>query len=254
MTDTGPLEVHLQPETRRGLEDQADRDGCSVEERAAQILERHVLRPVQFPQALLPISLQLADRYPRDTSEARQTSENFDTAYARAKELQPIFVRLLREFGHLIGESASPRKGDGVKDEARARQKTADFDLVPVDLLAGKVAFTNLAALYKAAAQINQVFSVHAFRDRFRDPRKSGYRDLQFIVDVGEHLAEVKLCHTAFDELDGYEHDLYKVRRWLDHKPELTSIEELVLASLNDTSTLMFHTVWETVSNEGGEA
>lgn len=84
MTETEPLELHLRPETRRGLEELASRDGCSVEERAAQILERHVLRPVQFPETLLPISLELAARFPRDTSEARQSDEDFETAYAHA--------------------------------------------------------------------------------------------------------------------------------------------------------------------------
>jgi hypothetical protein len=236
------------------LKELADRDGCSVEERATQILERHVPRQIQFPQTLLPISLELTRRYSRDTAAARQNSDDFDTVYTRARELQTTFAELLIRFGDHVGENATPRKGDGLKKEDRAREKAEAYKLVPVDLLAGKVAFTSLSALYSAAVQMENVFKVHAFRDRFRNPRASGYRDLQFVVDVEDHLAEIKLCHTAFDELDSYEHDLYKVRRALELKEPLTNIEELVLASLDETSTLMFHTVWEQVSNEGGEA
>ncbi|MFC6662798.1 hypothetical protein [Deinococcus multiflagellatus] len=123
---------------------------------------------------------------------------------------------------------------------------------MPLDILGGKYVFGQLAPLYAAAARVHEGFDVLAFQDRFLKPQASGYRDLQFVVSVQGHAAEIKFCHAAFDELDAYEHRLYEMRRVLERKAELSAIERIVLDTLIDASTLMYQQVWASVSAEGG--
>jgi hypothetical protein len=102
-------------------------------------------------------------------------------------------------------------------------------------------------SVYRAAEHLGSVFSVVAFRDRFLKPRESGYRDLQAVIELGGHLAEVKLCHQLFDDLDVHEHKLFEMRRSLEAKSPLSEIETLVLDKLDGVSAQLFQEVWERV-------
>ena len=125
--------------------------------------------------------------------------------------------------------------------------------------------------LYRVAAQVGGHFEVVAYRDRVLRPQSSGYRDLHFIVNVSGHTvsghyAELKVMHTFFDRVDGYEHRLYEIRRGLELGaqpvslsgpevyPVLASVEPLVLDTLEDTSRELFSKAWKMVlGHEAGE-
>lgn len=214
----------------------------------------HPEEDVPFPPAFQPLSASLRTRFPRAPADVQQDEQDVGRAYARALELSNTFLAQLTTFGELVQQRALPRP-TGIKTWERTFEKAGAYGLVPLDILAGKYVFQDLRTLYGAAERIEAVFQVRAFQDRFLQPQPSGYRDLQFVVDVEGHCAEVKLCHAAFDELDSYEHDLYKIRRKLEGKVEdgISVIEQLVLDTLIDASTLMFQRVWATVRGEAGE-
>ena len=123
--------------------------------------------------------------------------------------------------------------------------------MVPLDILAAKLVFPTLLAVYRAAEQLGAVFSVVAFRDRFLNPRRSGYRDLQVAIGLGGHLAEVKLCHHLLDDLDIHEHKLFKMRRTLEARSPLSETETLILDKLDDVSAQLFNEVWERAPGGG---
>ncbi|MBB5234315.1 hypothetical protein [Deinococcus budaensis] len=214
----------------------------------------HFEEDVSFPATLQPLSADLRTRFPLAPADVQQDEQDVERAYAQALELSNTFLTRLTTFGEQIQQRAMPRPS-GIKTWERTFEKADAYGLVPLDILAGKYVFQDLRALYGAACRLEDVFQVRAFQDRFLQPQPSGYRDLQFVVTVEGHCAEVKLCHAAFDELDSYEHDLYKIRRKLEAKVEdgISVIERLVLDTLIDASTLMFQRVWKTVSGEAGE-
>lgn len=200
---------------------------------------------------LLDVTHALRARFPKRPAEIRQPTQNLQDAYAQAQDLSNEFLSQLTLFGTLSGARATPRP-NGIKSWARTEEKGNLFGLVPLDILGGKYVFGQLAPLYAAAARVHESFDVLAFQDRFLKPQASGYRDLQFVVSVQGHAAEIKFCHAAFDELDAYEHRLYEMRRVLERKAELSAIERIVLDTLIDASTLMYQQVWASVSAEGG--
>ncbi|EYB66347.1 hypothetical protein DEIPH_ctg139orf0069 [Deinococcus phoenicis] len=203
-----------------------------------------------LPEPYAELSRALRRRYPEDPSQLRQRAADAQTAYAEALQLQGRFAEHLMALGAAVKCPAFPRPG-GIKSWARLEEKTNLFGFPPLDILAGKIVFTSLADLYASAPLVGDPFVIAGFRDRFLQPRASGYRDMQFIVDLDGHYAEVKLALAAFDELDHYEHRLYEVRRTLETLPQLSKVQTVVLETLDDASTLMFSRVWHSLVTEG---
>jgi len=199
---------------------------------------------LSLPEPLLSISASLSGQYPKDPKDARQTQVDALKAHAEARTFHSSFSALLQQLTRHAETTHQQRPG-GIKSLERYVEKYLEYDLVPLDVLAAKLVFPTLGAVYAGAGHLGQVFSVVAFRDRFLKPRSSGYRDLQFVVDLGGHLAEVKLCHQLFDDLDVYEHKLFETRRSLQARPALSEIETLVLDKLDGVSAQLFQEVWE---------
>ena len=210
-------------------------------------------------------------QYPVDTDDVEQPESNFLELYASAKKSVGVFQGQLEEFGQAVGFPALSRPG-GIKSLDRIVEKYQGTDRsLPLDLLAGKVVVPNMRDLYRVAAQVGGHFEVVAYRDRVLRPQSSGYRDLHFIVNVSGHTvsghyAELKVMHTFFDRVDGYEHRLYEIRRGLELGaqpvslsgpevyPVLASVEPLVLDTLEDTSRELFSKAWKMVlGHEAGE-
>jgi len=137
---------------------------------------------------------------------------------------------------------------------------------LPLDILAGKVVVDSLWDLYDVASKLPESFQVVGYRDRVVRPQNSGYRDLQFTVEMGGHYAELKVMHRFIDELDEHEHRLYEIRRGLEAKresrlfapeihadtpllsiPVLSPIEQLTLDRLKATSADLFNGAWTLV-------
>jgi hypothetical protein len=202
-----------------------------------------------LPAWLLTSSQALGQSYPVDPARLRQRQSDALRAHAEARTLLQPFTAGLSTLSTSTGV-LSVQRATGVKRLERYVEKYLEYDVIPLDILAAKLVFPTLHALYTAAPQVGQAFSVVGFRDRFVQPRSSGYRDLQFVVDLHGHCAEIKLCHGLFDQLDTHEHTLYELRRSLEARAELTTIDELVLDKLAAVSADLFSAVWTRVLSE----
>ena len=205
-------------------------------------------------------------QYPVDTDDVEQPESNFLELYASAKKSAGVFQGQIEAFGQAVGFPALSRPG-GIKSLDRIVEKYQGTDRsLPLDMLAGKVVVPNMPDLYRVAAQVGGPFEVVAYRDRVLRPQSSGYRDLHFIVNINNHYAELKIMHTFFDRVDGFEHRLYEIRRSLELRtqpvslggpevyPVLASVEPLVLDTLEDTSRELFTKAWQMVlGREAGE-
>jgi len=200
--------------------------------------------PLSLPLPLLRVSTSLSAHFPQDPKSVRQPQADALKAHAEARTHLAEFSAGLQQLSERTGTSHQQRPG-GVKGLERYVEKYLEYDVVPLDILAAKLVFPTLMAVYQAAEHLGTVFTVVAFRDRFLKPRKSGYRDLQVVIDLGGHLAEVKLCHQLFDDLDIHEHKLFEMRRTLEASSSLSEIETLVLDKLDDVSAQLFQEVWE---------
>jgi len=205
--------------------------------------------PSALPPPLLLISTSLSAQYPQDPKSVRQPQTDALKAHAEARTHLTEFSARLERFSEQTGTGHQQRPG-GVKGLERYVEKYLEYDVVPLDILAAKLVFPTLLAVYRAAEHLGTVFRVVAFRDRFLKPRKSGYRDLQVVIDLGGHLAEVKLCHQLFDDLDVHEHKLFEMRRTLEARSPLSEIETLVLDKLDDVSAQLFNEIWERALRE----
>ena len=201
-------------------------------------------------------SLQLSLKHP-DPARLFQNPNDLVEAYYRARTLSAAFREAVQTFAREVGGEAGVRP-DGIKSLERSLEKVYFSRAVPLDLLAGKVIFESMGDLYAAAEQLGQVgaFEVVAFKDRFVQPQRSGYRDLQFIVSlVGGFRAELKLVLRPFDELDAYEHRVYEVLRTLEGQleDELSEVQLLVLETLGAARQTMYQNVWAAcLKREGG--
>lgn len=218
--------------------------------------------------ALLCVALQ--DQHPTDTDGLEQPEPDLIRAYAQARHLAEGFSARLH--AAQWPKTATPgTRPNGVKSLERIVEKYLYSNralFVPLDMLAGKLLVGSLWDMYDVASRVAAVFPVVGYRDRVMRPQAGGYRDLQFVVDVGGHYAELKVMHRLIDELDGFEHRLYEIRRGLRAREKevntlhpsgwgeggwgdtpwgggaLTSIERLVLDTLEETSADLFKKAW----------
>lgn len=226
-------------------------------------------RAALLPERCVHLSAALRDRHSLDAAQAAQTDTDLLRAYTRARTLADTFRARLAAARWPQGAQAQTRPG-GVKQLDRMVEKylySKKALVVPLDMLGAKVVVNSLWAMYDVAAYVQQVFPVVGYRDRVVRPQASGYRDLQFIVNVGgehgPHHAELKVMHRMIDELDGYEHKIYEIRRELQAQeterqrhlspqelfstPVLSPIEQLVLDTLETSSANLFQSAWAMV-------
>lgn len=209
-----------------------------------------------LPEAIAKISLELTEKYP-DSVEVDQKLGDLVGIYYEARDLSASFAEQVQGFAQLTDGVAQMRP-NGIKSLERCVEKIYGTQLIPMDLLAGKIIFENLTDLYHAAQQIEHRFMVVAFRDRFAEPQRSGYRDLQFIVELeGGLCAELKIMLRELDSLDAFEHRIYEVVRTLHNlrqgKVPLTVVEATVLEVLSQSSKTMYSRIWaHCLEREGG--
>ncbi len=138
----------------------------------------------------------------------------------------------------------------GVKSPARILEK-AFHEVVPLDLLGGKIICPSLERIYQIGASIVDTFKTVGFKDRFAAPQSTGYRDLQFQVEIEQgHIAELKVVHNQINELDEIEHRLYQISRMLSHKlttGEINIAENMVREELQKTSRKLYNSIWRSI-------
>jgi hypothetical protein len=166
-------------------------------------------------------------------------------AYATAKRLEPIYRERVRVCAMALDLPWACRPNSGIKNPDRILEK-AIRDVIPLDMLGGKLIVDSVQSAYAVAVQLEQYFEIVAFKDRFIAPQRSGYRDLQFIVSIeNQHLAELKIVHQELDTFDAIEHDIYEIVRKLQNRESLSAVEQKVLNDLQKTSQTLYAGIWQ---------
>lgn len=181
-----------------------------------------------------------------------QAGEDLVDAYQAARTHQEAFKQKLVELADAVGAEWKVRPGTGLKDANRSVEKmTRKPRRLPADLLGGTLIVPTIAQMYDVAEQVGRHFSVVSFLDRMIHPTPSLYGDLQFSVSLENHLAEVKIQHRLFHEIDGYEHRLYEIQRSMDAQfqdEDLPLAEQIVGTTLEMSSRHMYNRAWRWIT------
>lgn len=140
---------------------------------------------------------------------------------AEERERWPANQGTLNEITQRIaGETdGTPGYRPEVKDDVRALAKIRKYGgdgSQLTDLVGTKIQFDRVENMYRALDALSRDpdLKIVSFDDRLRQPQSSGYRDLQLNVRLENgHVAELRLHLTHIDDVAGYEHALYEVRR-----------------------------------------
>ncbi len=203
-------------------------------------------RVLELPQAQLQIRERLKNRF--QTLRPVQI-ESLAVAYNTALKNAASFSTLVENFARDVSETDLEwkcRPGDGVKSPTRILEKAFN-EAIPLDFLGGKIIAPSLTRIYQIAQRVHEHFKVCGFKDRFETPQRSGYRDLQFQVQLENgHIAELKIVHRAIDQLDDIEHRIYEIIRMLAAK-QMNEAETKVYDALGNTSKKLYRETWESI-------
>jgi WD40 repeat protein len=183
-----------------------------------------------------------------------QAGEDLVEAYSAARSYQEEFTSTLAALAQACNAEWKARTNAGIKDANRSIEKMQKQNKprrLPTDLLAGTLVVPTVAQMYDVAEQVEQHFKVVSFLDRMIYRTKSHYGDLQFLISLDGHLAEVKIQHQLFHNIDGYEHRLYEIQRSMDalyQDADLPLAEDIVGKTLAMSSRHMYNKAWRWIT------
>ncbi|MER7168404.1 toxin glutamine deamidase domain-containing protein [Micromonospora sp. NPDC000207] len=146
----------------------------------------------------------------------RYLDDLYRSAEVAQCELNALAVEISKIDGRQVGKPGwrtAPKRLDRVRDKIAKFQGDASK---LNDLAAAKVEFRSLNDVYLALERVmaDPSIAIVRFEDRFLDPQKSGYCDLQFVLKMSNgHLGEFRIHLEQVDEVAAWEHSLYEVRR-----------------------------------------
>jgi hypothetical protein len=169
--------------------------------------------------------------------QSRRGDPEYVQAYTRglveaARPVQVKLIEMARQIADATDGEAGYREGD--KSWRRILDKLAKYDNRANrlnDLAAACVILERPSDIYRALDTVRQWPGVEiaGFTDRFREPQASGYRDIQMVLRIGDHAAEFRLHLRGIEDVSGWEHSLYEVRR------DLRALAEIDGRELTDT-------------------
>ncbi len=177
---------------------------------------------------------------------------NLLTAYLDAKRLRRDFAELINGLGITL-KCPSGSRPNGFKDADRIFEKMRKSRQVPTDILGGKLIAKDVRQMYDLAQQLdnNPNLRIVQFKDRVFQPQVTKYRDLQFHIQIENHVAEIKIVHAELDAIDATEHRIYEITRDLLNQDELTYAEQLLKNGLSDLSKKVYSELWERILSGG---
>lgn len=156
--------------------------------------------------------------------EGRRDDEAYRLAYLEKLYADAAIAQ--HELNRLAVALADERGTPGWRTEPKSRERVFD-KLVEYegavsqlkDLAGAKVQFDTLDDVYRALERLadDQQVVIVNIKDRFLAPQPSGYRDILLNLRMSNgHVAELRLHLAALDDVAGWEHGLYEVRRDLE--------------------------------------
>ncbi|MCL1049375.1 RelA/SpoT domain-containing protein [Shewanella abyssi] len=183
----------------------------------------------------------------------RQTSANLDMLYAAAPAAQQELAELLSSITHQTQTSAILAD---IKSRDRAQvklQNKLNNDASQLtDLVRASIVSKDINNLMQAFALVKSDSQIVQVKNRFSDPKDSGYRDLNLLVKLPESqmIAEIQLHLADIAEIkSGDEHLVYQQvqqiqNNALQQQRDLSELEATKIVQLRQESHKQYHKAW----------
>ncbi|PKG56642.1 GTP pyrophosphokinase [Shewanella sp. Choline-02u-19] len=183
----------------------------------------------------------------------RQTSADLDTLYAIAPDAQQELADLLSSITnqtqtHAVLADIKSRDRAQVKLKNKLNNDASQL----TDLVRASIVSKDIYNLMQAYALVKSDSQIIQVKNRFSEPKDSGYRDLNLLVKLpkSQMIAEIQL-HLAdiADIKSGDEHLVYEqVQQMQNHalqqQRDLSDIEKTKIVQLRQESHKQYHKAW----------
>ena len=183
-----------------------------------------------------------------------QPYTDFDVLYAKAHHGQKELEKICKNTALLTSTHAY---FSGVKSEHRSRQKIAhelngEVNRI-TDLARATIVADDIESLMLAYEQLSRLTKIVKTKNRFKTPARSGYRDLNLLVQLpySNLIAEVQLHLKAIaDVKSGKEHDIYEEIQTIERvvKSESRQLNEIEMARIHHLrrqSKALYQDAWQ---------
>lgn len=183
-----------------------------------------------------------------------QPLNNFDSLYLQAQNAQSELEQLIQQISMITGTRAS---SPGVKSRDRAEYKIATELNGNVqnltDLARGSLVADDISSLVQAFELLSKEITIVEVKNRFKQPAKSGYRDLKLLVRLpnNQHIAEIQLHLQGISNIkNGAEHHLYEQIQILERTAKVNNrkpndIEFAKINQLRNQSQHLYSFAWQ---------
>jgi hypothetical protein len=183
-----------------------------------------------------------------------QPLNDLDSLYLQAQFAQNELEQLIQQTSMITNTSAS---SPGVKSRNRAEYKIATELNGHVqkltDLARGSIVASNISSLVQSFELLSKEVTIVEVKNRFKQPAKSGYRDLKMLVRLpnSQHIAEIQLHLEGISDIkNGKEHQLYEQIQKIERTANagnrhLNDIELAKIRQLRNQSLHLYSSVWQ---------
>ncbi|MCL9783424.1 RelA/SpoT domain-containing protein [Vibrio sp. S4M6] len=183
-----------------------------------------------------------------------QPYNDFDQLYSLADSAQKELEIICASAALLTGTESI---FSGTKSKQRAQHKIQyELNGQPeriTDLARATIVADDVPSLVEAYEVLSRETTVVKVKNRFKNPQKSGYRDLNLLVQLPNSglVAEVQLHLKAIANVkSGPEHDLYEQiqrieRRANEQERPLTELESAQIANIRKVSKELYQQAWQ---------
>lgn len=187
------------------------------------------------------------------SSYLKQPHNNFDLLYQKAILGQSELETITQQIAH---KSNAYTFSSGLKSKQRAMRKItlkhAGKSERITDLARTSIVAQDIQALMKSFELLAQETQVVRVKNRFVNPKASGYRDLSVLLRLPESglIAEVQLHLEAFSFIkNGEEHHNYELIQQIEQlqiseKRDLSEIEQAAINKLRRESKQIYQQAW----------
>jgi ppGpp synthetase/RelA/SpoT-type nucleotidyltranferase len=210
-------------------------------------------QPSDFSQKSANDIEQLMALYNSNDDLVIQDTDNLQALMTRAPVAQQELVDLL----HFISQSSHTKAViPATKSYQRAAQKVqAKFNgdaSQLTDVARASVVASDVKSLLASYQQLSQHTEIVQLKNRFAQPKMSGYRDLNVLVKlpVSQMVVEVQFhLNDIADIKSGPEHHVYEQIQQIESQAKATSrhlndIEQAMIAKLRQDSHKQYHKAW----------
>ncbi|MGI2259304.1 GTP pyrophosphokinase [Shewanella sp. GXUN23E] len=182
-----------------------------------------------------------------------QNSADLNTLYQQAPAAHHELTALLN---HTASQSQTQLVMGDVKSRQRAGQKVAgklqgDASQL-TDIVRGTLIADSLDDLMTSFNTLEQQANIVQLKNRFASPKRSGYRDLNLLIELPQTgmMAEVQLhLRKIADIKSGIEHQAYQEVQGIElrahhQKRPLTELERARIMRLQQDSHKLYHKAW----------